>query len=78
MSGLGDAVNKVKKLASDHPDQADRAADKAEDFAQERTGHGHDEQIEHGVDAVQRSYGGGGSGSGSGSGDADADDAQST
>jgi hypothetical protein len=58
MSALGDIAGKAKKAAQDHPEQVDKAADKAQDAAQDRTGHEHDEQIDHGVDAVQKSYGG--------------------
>lgn len=58
MSGLGDLAGKAKKAAEEHSDQVDQAADKGQDFAEDRTGHQHDEQIDRGVDAVQKSYGG--------------------
>jgi antitoxin protein of toxin-antitoxin system len=58
MSGLGDLAGKAKKAAEDHPDQVDKAADKAQDLAEDRTGHQHDQQIDRGVDAAQKSYGG--------------------
>ncbi|SHM78399.1 antitoxin [Actinacidiphila paucisporea] len=58
MSGLGDLAAKAKKAAQEHPDQVDKAADKVQDFVQDHTGHRHDQQIDRGVDAAQRSYGG--------------------
>ncbi|MCD0481760.1 antitoxin [Streptacidiphilus sp. ASG 303] len=59
MGGIGDWADRARKLAEEHPDQVDRAADRAEEFADERTGHKYDEQIERGVDEVQRRLGAG-------------------
>jgi hypothetical protein len=58
MSKLGDLLGKAKDAAKSHPDQVDKAADRGQDFVQDRTGHQHDDQIDRGVDAAQKSYGG--------------------
>ncbi|MFI6336406.1 antitoxin [Streptomyces sp. NPDC050535] len=58
MSGLGDLAGKVEKAAEEHPDRVDNAADKGQDLVEDRTGHQHDEQIDRGVDAARKSYGG--------------------
>ncbi|SFF77216.1 MT0933-like antitoxin protein [Actinacidiphila alni] len=58
MGKFGDLVNKAKEAAKDHPDQVDKAADRGQDFAQDRTGHKYDDQIDRGVDSVQKAYGG--------------------
>ncbi|MFJ6087753.1 antitoxin [Streptomyces sp. NPDC092369] len=58
MSGLGDLAGKAKKAAEEHSDKVDDAADKGQDLAADHTDHQHDEQIDRGVDAVQKSYGG--------------------
>jgi hypothetical protein len=59
MSGMGDWAKKAEELAKEHPDQADQAVDRAEQFASERTGGTYDEQLAKGADAVQERYGGG-------------------
>ncbi|MEW9552141.1 antitoxin [Nonomuraea sp. NPDC050783] len=56
---MSEWLRKAENLARGHSKQADQVLDRAERFAKERTGHKYDEQIEKGVDAVQRRYGGG-------------------
>ncbi|MGW6486759.1 antitoxin [Streptomyces sp. NPDC055056] len=58
MDHVNDLAGKAKKAAEDHPDQADKAADKAEDIAQDGTGHKHDEHISQDVDHIQNAYDG--------------------
>jgi hypothetical protein len=53
MPDFGDMANKAKDFAGDHDKQSDEALDKAADFANERTGGGHDSQIQSGEDKVE-------------------------
>ena len=53
MPDFGDMANKAKDFAGDHDAQSDEALDKAADFANERTGGGHDSQIQSGEDKVE-------------------------
>ncbi|MFE5734068.1 antitoxin [Streptomyces sp. NPDC056528] len=57
MGKLGDMADKVKKMAKDHPDQADRGVDRAERLVDERTGNKYDAQTDRAADTVRRSYG---------------------
>ncbi|MEO3874692.1 antitoxin [Nonomuraea sp. B12E4] len=59
MGRIGEWLKKAESLARGHSKQADQLLDRAEQTAKERTGHKYDDQIEKGVDAVQRRYGGG-------------------
>ncbi|MFI6786290.1 antitoxin [Nonomuraea sp. NPDC050383] len=60
--GIGEWLKKAKDVAKEHSTQTDEALRKAEQFAQERTGHKYDEQIGQGFDAVERTYQDGGEG----------------
>ncbi|MEU6714210.1 antitoxin [Nonomuraea sp. NPDC046802] len=62
MSRIAEWLKKAENLARGHSKQADQVLDRAEKIAKERTGHKYDEQIDKGVDEVQRRYGGGQSG----------------
>ena len=53
MPDFGDMANKAKDFAGDHDKQSDEALDKAADFANERTGGGHEGQIQSGEDKVE-------------------------
>jgi hypothetical protein len=53
-SELGD---EAKKLASEHPEQADQAFDKAADFANQRTGNRFDSEIQRGEQAGENYMG---------------------
>ncbi|AXI81245.1 antitoxin [Peterkaempfera bronchialis] len=55
---MGDWVDKARQFAEEHPDQIGKIADKAEEFAKERTGHRYDDQIAKGVDQLQSRLGG--------------------
>jgi hypothetical protein len=56
MGTLSDLAKKAKDFASSHPDQADKAVDKAEDFVDDRTGGRFDEQTDKAGDALRDSY----------------------
>jgi len=57
-----------KKLASEHPDQADQALNKAGQFADQETGNRFDSQIQQGEQAGQNYLGGQGQGQQQGQG----------
>jgi hypothetical protein len=57
--GISEWANKAKRLAQSHSAQVDKAADRVERTIDERTGHRYDDQVEKGMDQVQRQYGGG-------------------
>jgi hypothetical protein len=48
MPDFSDFEDDAKKLASDHPDQADQAIDKAGQFADQETGNRFDSEIQQG------------------------------
>jgi hypothetical protein len=56
--GLGDMANKAKDALKQHPDQADQGVDKAAEFADERTGGQHSDQINKGRDKLKQQFGG--------------------
>jgi hypothetical protein len=51
--GLGDNLDKMKDVAGEHGEQVDQGLDKAGEFADEKTGHEHTDQIDKGRDAVE-------------------------
>jgi hypothetical protein len=53
MPDFGDMANKAKDFVGDHDKQSDEALDKAADFANDRTGGGHESQIQSGEDKVE-------------------------
>ncbi|MBW8486284.1 antitoxin [Actinomadura parmotrematis] len=53
MADLGGWADKAQDFAKDHPEQADKAFDKAGDYADERTGGKYGEQIDSGVGAAE-------------------------
>lgn len=59
MSQWSDELQKAEQLAKDHPQQADEAIQKGEQFAEGQTGHRFDQQIGAAGDQVQQRYGGG-------------------
>lgn len=59
MSQWSDEIQKAEQLAKDHPQQADEAMQKGEQFAEQQTGHRFDTQIGAAGDQVQQRYGGG-------------------
>lgn len=48
--GLGDMVNKVKEMASQHPDQVDGALDKGSERVQDLTPDSIDSKVDTGAD----------------------------
>jgi hypothetical protein len=56
MSKLGDMANKAKQMAKSHPDQADKAVERAERIADERTGDRYDSGTDRAADTVRRTY----------------------
>ncbi|MGA2828385.1 MAG: antitoxin [Streptosporangiaceae bacterium] len=48
MPDFGDFADDAKKLASEHPDQADQAIDKVGQFADQETGNRFDSEIQKG------------------------------
>ncbi|HEU5354940.1 MAG TPA: Rv0909 family putative TA system antitoxin [Actinocrinis sp.] len=59
MSQWSDEIQKAEQLAKDHPQQADEALQKGEQFAEDRTDHRFDKQIGAAGDQVEQRYGGG-------------------
>jgi hypothetical protein len=59
MSQWSDELQKAEQLAKDHPQQADEAIQKGEQFAEGQTGHRFDQQIGAAGDQVEQRYGGG-------------------
>jgi hypothetical protein len=53
MPDFGDMANKAKDFIGDHDKQSDEAFDKAADYANERTGGGHESQIQSGEDKIE-------------------------
>ncbi len=54
MSGF---LDKAKDAIDQHDDKVDQGLEKAGDFADQRTGGGHSEQIDRGVDMAQERTG---------------------
>ncbi|MFV2198498.1 Rv0909 family putative TA system antitoxin [Nocardiopsis sp. LOL_012] len=52
MSGIRDAISRLKKTAGDHPDKTESAVDKAADAAKKATGGTHDDKIDKGAGAA--------------------------
>ncbi|PRY00964.1 antitoxin [Allonocardiopsis opalescens] len=46
MGGIGDAMDKAKDMAKQHPDKVSEGTGKAAEFAKKKTGGKHDEQID--------------------------------
>jgi hypothetical protein len=59
MPDFSEYADKAKQFASDHPDQADDAVEKAGQFADEKTGNRFDSQIQQGEQRAEQYYGGG-------------------
>ena len=55
--GFSDFLNKAKDLADQHDEQVDQGLEKAGDVADQRTGGGHSDQIDRGVDIAQERTG---------------------
>ena len=53
MPDFGEMADKAKNLIGDHDKQSDEALDKAADFANDKTGGGHESQIQSGEDKVE-------------------------
>jgi MT0933-like antitoxin protein len=53
MPDFGEMANKAKDFAGDHDKQSDEALDKAEGFADEKTGNKYDSQIQSGEDKAE-------------------------
>ena len=53
MPDFSEFADEAKKLAGDHPEQADQAFDKAADFANQETGNRFDSQIQQGEQAAE-------------------------
>ena len=54
---MGGFMDKAKEMADQHDEQVDQGLEKAGDFADQRTGGGHSEQIDKGVDFAQQRTG---------------------
>jgi len=52
-------AKQAEDLAKEHPQQVEEAVTNAEKFAQDRTGHRHDEQIAKGGDELEKRLGAG-------------------
>lgn len=56
--GFDDLKNKAMDLAKGHPDQVGQGIDKAGEFADEKTGGQHSDQIKQGEDKLKQAIGG--------------------
>jgi MT0933-like antitoxin protein len=54
---MGGFMDKARDMADQHDEQVDQGLEKAGDFADQRSGGGHTEQIDSAVDAAQRRTG---------------------
>lgn len=54
---MGGFLDKAKDAAEQHDDKVDQGLEKAGDVADQKTGGGHGEQIDRGVDAAQERTG---------------------
>jgi hypothetical protein len=50
-------MDKAEDMAEQHDDKVDQGLERAGDFADQKTGGGHSEQIDRGVDAAQERTG---------------------
>ena len=57
VSEFGDLEKKAQDYVEQHPDQADKGISAAEGFAEEKTGHQHDQQIDSAVNAAEQHFG---------------------
>lgn len=57
---MNDFLDKAKDMAGEHPDQVQGGLDKAEEFANEKTGDKYADQIGQGADAAGNALGLGG------------------
>ena len=57
MPDFSEFADEAKKLASEHPEQADQAFDKAADFANQRTGNRFDSEVQRGEQAGENYMG---------------------
>jgi hypothetical protein len=57
MPDFSDMADKAKNFAGDHDKQSDEALDKAEQFADDKTGNKHDSQIQSGENAAENYLG---------------------
>lgn len=54
---MGGFMDKAEDMAEQHDDKVDQGLERAGDFADQKTGGGHSEQIDRGVDAAQERTG---------------------
>ena len=57
MSEFENLEKKAQDYVEEHPEQADKGTDEAAEFAEGKTGHQHDEQIERAADAAEQHIG---------------------
>jgi MT0933-like antitoxin protein len=57
MPDFSEFADEAKKLASEHPEQADQAFDKAADFANQQTGNRFDSEVQRGEQAGENYMG---------------------
>ncbi|HKN98605.1 MAG TPA: antitoxin [Pseudonocardiaceae bacterium] len=55
--GIGDNMDKLRKMAGEHSEQVDKGVDKAAEFADEKTGQEHSEQIDKAREEVEQRLG---------------------
>ena len=59
--GIGDKINELKQKAEQairqHPDKVEQGIDKAEHYADERTGGKYSKEIDKGADMLKEHYG---------------------
>ena len=54
---MGGFMDKAQDMAEQHDDKVDQGLEKAGDVADEKTGGGHSEQVDRGVDMAQERTG---------------------
>ena len=54
---MGGFMDKAQDMAEQHDDKVDQGVEKAGDFADQKTGGGHSEQIDSAVDQAQQRTG---------------------
>jgi hypothetical protein len=54
---MGGFMDKASEMADQHDEQVDQGMEKAGDFADQKTGGGHSEQIDRAVDEAQERTG---------------------
>ncbi len=57
MSEFENLEKKAQDYVEEHPEQADKGINEAEQFAERETDHQHDEQIDRAVDAAEQHIG---------------------